>query len=225
MRLGQMMTGRQPLSWAPRMKWLSSTRATRAGDGVIGVSSSKMSSERSPRERVPTMLEPDVWTKALPLSERASSSAVTAPRWSALAALTTTSAARAARASVCALLVHEGMLGVVAEQLKRFAGGLHCLLEAVDEGRRAPVVLVGEMRLQRDFHVGGFCRLLRRDAVEHDTGSKLRNLGGADDGHRAAEAEAREAHLGTVARGILRGTANVLRGGVHEVEGVHLFAG
>src|SRR5262245_18319515 len=40
-----------------------------------------------------------------------------------------------------ALFVHEGMLGVVAEQLERFAGGLHRLLEGVDSSRRAPVVL------------------------------------------------------------------------------------
>src|SRR3569833_2947594 len=64
-----------------------------------------------------------------------------------------------------ALLVDEGVLGVIAEQLQRLAGGLHGLLEAIDQLRRAPIVLVGEMRLQRNPDVGGFGRLLRRDAV------------------------------------------------------------
>ena len=53
------------------------------------------------------------------------------------------------------LLVDEGVLGVVPEKLERFSGGLHRLLETIDRLRRAPVVLVGEMGLQRDFDVGG----------------------------------------------------------------------
>src|SRR5689334_18287441 len=68
-----------------------------------------------------------------------------------------------------ALLVHEGMFRIVAEELERLAGGLHRLLESIDRGRCAPIVLVGEMRLQRDLHIGRLCRLLRRNAVEHDT--------------------------------------------------------
>jgi hypothetical protein len=39
-----------------------------------------------------------------------------------------------------ALLVHEGMLGIVAENLQRLAGGLHRLFEGVDRSGRAPVV-------------------------------------------------------------------------------------
>src|SRR5204862_3661887 len=54
-----------------------------------------------------------------------------------------------------ALLVDEGVLGVVAKKLERLSGGLHRLLETVDQSRRAPVVLVGEMRLQRNLDVGG----------------------------------------------------------------------
>ena len=45
------------------------------------------------------------------------------------------------------LFVDEGVLGVIAEQLQRLARFLHGLLEAIDQRRRAPVVLVGEMRL------------------------------------------------------------------------------
>ena len=81
------------------------------------------------------------------------------------------------------------------------------------------------MGLQRNLDVGGFCGLLRRDAVEHDARGKLRKPGRADDGDRAAEAKAGEADLGAVARQILRGAAHVLRGGVHEIERIHLFAG
>ena len=124
-----------------------------------------------------------------------------------------------------ALLVGEAVLGVVAMDVERLVGRLHRLLEGIDRGRRAPVVLAGEMRLQRNAHVGGLGRLLRRNAVEHHARGQLRNFRRADDGHRAAEAEAGEADLGAVARQILRGAAHGLRGGVHEVERVHLFAG
>src|SRR5262245_33723264 len=51
-----------------------------------------------------------------------------------------------------ALLVHEGMVGVVAEDFHRLAGVFHRLLEGIDRRRRAPIVLVGEMPLQWDFH-------------------------------------------------------------------------
>src|SRR6185437_16260848 len=46
------------------------------------------------------------------------------------------------------LLIGEAMLSVIAVQLQRFAGGLHAFLEGVDHGRRTPVVLAREMRLQ-----------------------------------------------------------------------------
>src|SRR6202012_3089027 len=93
------------------------------------------------------------------------------------------------------LLVNKGMFGVIAEQLQRLAGSLHALFEAVDQGRRAPIILVGEMRLQRNLDVGGLGRLLWRNAIEHDAGSQLGDLGGADNGHRATEAETGQADL------------------------------
>src|SRR5271154_2903597 len=41
------------------------------------------------------------------------------------------------------LLVSEAMVGLIAEQLERFASRLHALLEAIDQLRRAPIVPVG----------------------------------------------------------------------------------
>src|ERR1700687_526808 len=123
------------------------------------------------------------------------------------------------------LLVDEGVLGVIAEEFERLAGGLHRLLEAIDQLRRAPVVLVGKMRLQRNFYIRWLCRLLRRNAVENHARGQLRNFGGADDGDRAAEAEAGQADLGAVPAKILHGAAHRLRGGVDEIQRVHFFAG
>src|SRR5579862_9923350 len=47
-----------------------------------------------------------------------------------------------------ALLVGKAVLGVIAVELDGLASGLHALLEGVDDIRRAPVVLGGEMALQ-----------------------------------------------------------------------------
>src|SRR5580704_6545599 len=99
-----------------------------------------------------------------------------------------------------ALFVNEGMVGVVAEQFERLAGLFHRLLEAVDQLRGAPVVLAGEMRLQRNLHVRRLGGSLWRNAVKYDASRQLRNFGGADDRHRAAEAETGQAHFGAVAR-------------------------
>src|ERR1700722_7581413 len=54
------------------------------------------------------------------------------------------------------LLDAEAMGGLVAEHLERVAGRLHALLEAIDQLRRAPIIPVGEMRLQRNPDVRGF---------------------------------------------------------------------
>src|SRR6202030_4544381 len=51
------------------------------------------------------------------------------------------------------LLVDEGVLGIIAKQFERLAGCLHALLEGIDQLRRAPIILVGEMGLQRNFDV------------------------------------------------------------------------
>src|SRR6185312_11591253 len=85
------------------------------------------------------------------------------------------------------LLVGKAVLGIVAVDVERFAGGLLGLLEGIDGGRRAPVVLAGEMRLQRNPDIGRFRRRFRRDAVEHHARGELGDPGGADDRHRAAE--------------------------------------
>src|SRR5581483_2648437 len=55
-----------------------------------------------------------------------------------------------------ALLVGKTVLGVVAVDVERLVGRLHRLLERINRGRRAPVVLVGEMRLQRNPHIRRF---------------------------------------------------------------------
>ena len=123
------------------------------------------------------------------------------------------------------LLVDEGVFGVITKQLERLAGGLHCLFEGIDHLRRAPVVLVGEMGLQRNFHIRRLCRLLGRDTVEHDARGQLGNPGGADDGHCPAETEAGQANLGTILGEILHGATHGLRGGVDEVQRVHFFSG
>src|SRR5580704_7503198 len=97
-----------------------------------------------------------------------------------------------------ALLVAKTVLGVVAENLERLAGGLHALLEAVDQLRGAPVVPGGEVRLKWDPDVRGLGRLLRWDTVEHHARGELGDFGGADDRHRAAEAKPGQADLGAV---------------------------
>ena len=54
-----------------------------------------------------------------------------------------------------ALLVDEGVIRVVAEELELFASGLQPGLEGVDRGRRDEFVAIGEMALQRNLDVGG----------------------------------------------------------------------
>ena len=53
------------------------------------------------------------------------------------------------------LLVHEAVLRRVAEYLGRFSRAVERRFEVVDRRGRAPVVVVGEMRLQRQADVGG----------------------------------------------------------------------
>ena len=61
----------------------------RLGVGAGSAPSSKILSEGSPRASSPTMLEPLVWSKALPDPASPSTSASAAPRWPLLAAFTT----------------------------------------------------------------------------------------------------------------------------------------
>src|SRR5260370_16490503 len=65
------------------------------------------------------------------------------------------------------LLVDEGVFGVIAKKLERLPARLHGLLEAVDQLRRAPVFLAGEMLLKWNFHTPRCCCLLRRNTVEY----------------------------------------------------------
>src|SRR5260370_17770805 len=64
------------------------------------------------------------------------------------------------------LLVDETVFGVIAKKFERPACRLHGLLERLDQLWRAPVVLISEMGLQRNFPVRRLFRLVRRSAVE-----------------------------------------------------------
>src|SRR6266508_7025607 len=59
-----------------------------------------------------------------------------------------------------ALLVGEGVLGVVAEDLGLVAARRQLLLEVVHHLGRAPIVLVGEVTLHGDLDLGGIGELL-----------------------------------------------------------------
>src|ERR1700692_2274746 len=123
------------------------------------------------------------------------------------------------------LLVDEGVFGVIAKQFKRLAGRLHALLEGIDQLRRAPIILVGEMGLQRNFYVRRLRCRLRRNAVEHHARGQFGNPGSADDGDCTAEAEAGQSDFAAVLAEVLRGTAHGLGGDVHEIQRIHFPAG
>src|SRR5215470_9652885 len=71
------------------------------------------------------------------------------------------------------LLVHKAVVGVVAENLGVFAGCPDACLELVYSRRRAPIVPISEMRLQRHLDVSWFGHGLRRQAVEADRGREF----------------------------------------------------
>src|SRR5271167_1217216 len=64
-----------------------------------------------------------------------------------------------------AALVGEGVGGVVAVDLVLGPGSFERLFEIVDRGRGAPIVLVGEMALERYPNPGRVGEILGRDAV------------------------------------------------------------
>ncbi len=72
------------------------------------------------------------------------------------------------------LLVGEGMVRVVAEELEFLARGLQAGLEGVDRRRLDVFVAIGEMALQRDLEVSGLDGLGRRQSVEADRGLEVR---------------------------------------------------
>src|SRR5882724_7357066 len=94
-----------------------------------------------------------------------------------------------------ALLVHEAMVGVVAEEFKAPARGTQARLEGVDTLRGKIIILVCEMALQRHLHVGGLGDGLRRNAVEANCGAELGDSARSQDRHRPAHAESREPDL------------------------------
>ena len=118
-------------------------------------------SERSPRERVPTMLDPEVWMKGLPLPASASSSAATAPLWSALAALTTTSAACAARARISRVIqrAHHGLDAERANRVGLFRGANEAgdLMAGGSEMRCDRSADIARCAGAEDFHGAAYC--------------------------------------------------------------------
>ena len=88
-----------------------------------------------------------------------------------------------------ALLVHKGMVRVVAKNFRRLARALEVGLELIDRGRRAPVVAIGEVTLQRLLHVLGRGDALGWQAVKADGRINFGKATGAKNGDRPAEAE------------------------------------
>src|SRR5262245_30470140 len=94
-----------------------------------------------------------------------------------------------------ALLVDEAMIGVIAEDLRALPGRLEPGLELADRLRRAPVVAVGEMALQRHLDIARPGDRLRWQPVEANRGAELGHAGCAQDRHCPTQAEAGEANL------------------------------
>jgi hypothetical protein len=119
------------------------------------------------------------------------------------------------------LLVHEAVLRRVAENLCRFSRTLKRCFELVDRLRRAPVILVGKMGLERHVHVAGLGDVSRRDPVKAHRRAELRSADRAEDGDRAAQAEAGEPDLGACQLEILGRAAYQLVGRFDKVERAH----
>src|SRR5207237_5458230 len=69
-----------------------------------------------------------------------------------------------------AALVGEGVRSVVAVNLMLEAGCFQRLLEIVDGGGCAPIILVGEVALKRHPYLGRVGKVLRRYSIEADCG-------------------------------------------------------
>ena len=122
-----------------------------------------------------------------------------------------------------ALLVDEGMVGVITEEFRVLARGLQGLLEVIDSLRRDVIVLVGEVALERNLDVRSLDRLLGGQPVEGNRRCQLGDLRRGDHRHRPAHAITRDADLGPVALEVLDRTANILLGGVEEIQRRHLL--
>src|SRR3981081_4618716 len=89
-----------------------------------------------------------------------------------------------------ALLVGEGVLGIVAIDLGLGATGGHLLLEVVYDLGCAPIVLVREVPLQGDPDLGRIGELARRHTIERHAAGDAGHARGGRDGERPAHAEA-----------------------------------
>src|SRR6185312_17162058 len=97
-------------------------------------------------------------------------------------------------------LVGKGVRGVIAIDFRLVAGTGHCLLEVVDELRRAPVVLVGEVALDRDLYLRRIGQRSRRNAVERHAAGDAADPRRRRYRKRAAHAVAHHADLAADAR-------------------------
>ena len=122
-------------------------------------------------------------------------------------------------------LVEETVVGVVAVHVVDDAGRAHRVFQPVDGARRAPIVAVGEMALQRDRDRPRVGEFGRRDAVVADARIGFGDVHAAGDGQRAAHAEPHHRDLGAGGLEMPGGAAQVLMGGAGEVEPFHPVAG
>jgi hypothetical protein len=119
-------------------------------------------------------------------------------------------------------LVEKGVVGLVAVKLWRIAGAAHGGVQRIDGGRRAPVVLVGEMPLEGNPDVGRVGKLLRWNAIEADPGGKIRHVHCGGNGQRAAHAKTHRRNLGaSQCTQMIDRAANVLVGGSRKIQTVH----
>src|SRR5262249_6114097 len=75
------------------------------------------------------------------------------------------------------LFVHKAVLGIVAENLRVLASCPQARLKLVHRRRRAPIVPLSKMTLQRYPDVAWLGDALRRQPVEADRGGKFRHPG------------------------------------------------
>src|SRR2546421_10410032 len=90
---------------------------------------------------------------------------------------------------VGSLLVHEAVLGVIAKDLGGLASALQRGFETVDRLGRAPIIVIGEMRLERRADVGRLGDVPGRKSVEANRGREFWDADGPQDGDRTSHAK------------------------------------
>ena len=124
-----------------------------------------------------------------------------------------------------ALLVEKAVLCVIAKQLIVRPGVFERGFECVHCLRRTPIVLVGKMSLQWDFHVSRVSGFRRWNAIETHARIKLWDLDASDDSERPAHAEAHDCYAPATGFQVLGSPAHVLFGSAYPVKSVHEVVG